>query len=140
MTEDEESKLFSRWRGTIKPAVTIENIKRWLGVRSPAGLFSLSATSLATHASFDPDISVLVKDAMSCLYGRRLAWTANGYLAMVPARACAGDMIFSLQGSSMPFVLRQCSEGFTILGPTYVHGMMERQLADEDAWGTVRLV
>jgi len=65
MTEDEESKLFGRWRGTIKPALGIENMKRWLGLRSSAGLFSLSATSLAAHGSFDPDISFLLKDAMS---------------------------------------------------------------------------
>ncbi|KAK5940208.1 hypothetical protein PMZ80_007628 [Knufia obscura] len=140
MTEEEQAKIFDSWRKTIKPAVAIGNLKRSLGLQKPAGPFSLFLTSVTAHALYKVDINFLFGDAMSCIFGRRLAWTAKGYLAMVPAGARVGDFVFSLRGSSMAFVLRQCGDAWSILGPTWIHGMMEGQLIDEEAYSVVRLV
>lgn len=140
MTEEEQAKIFDSWRKTIKPAVAIGNLKRSLGLQKPAGPFSLFLTSVTAHALYKVDINFLFGDAMSCIFGRRLAWTAEGYLAMVPAGARVGDFVFSLRGSSMAFVLRQCGDAWSILGPTWIHGMMEGQLIDEEAYSVVRLV
>ncbi|KAF2833466.1 hypothetical protein CC86DRAFT_400085 [Ophiobolus disseminans] len=73
--------------------------------------------------------------------GRRLCATARGFLALVPAEACAGDSIALVNGASFPYVLRRSlgsadhvliGEAFvpTWLGPTPI-GPFENGVAEE---------
>ncbi|KAJ9652770.1 hypothetical protein H2198_007997 [Neophaeococcomyces mojaviensis] len=140
MTEEEQSKIFDSWRKSMKPAMALGSLKRSLGLQNLLEPGSLLITSMTAHALYDVELSLVYGDAMSCLLGRKLAWTAKGYLAMVPAAARDGDFVFSLRGSSMLFVLRRCGNAWKFLGPSWVHGMMERQLINEDACGIVKIV
>lgn len=79
-------------------------------------------------------------NALSPLFGRRLAWTAKGHLALVPATAVVDDHVYALRGNHMPFVLQACGVKWKMLGPTYVDGMMNGQLCDEDAYGLLKIV
>lgn len=77
---------------------------------------------------------------MSSLLGRRLAWTASGSLALVPAKSEPGDMLFFLGGGDMPFVLRPAGGAFQLLGPTYLDGYMNGELANVEPFGIVKLI
>jgi hypothetical protein len=95
----------------------------------------------------------LYKDEMACSYthraeflvwGRVLTTTVNSYLALVPISASADDQIVILSGGKIPFVLRATDDNFKIIGPCYVHGIMDgeafpKEEAGEDLeWFTLR--
>ncbi|KAI0127776.1 heterokaryon incompatibility protein-domain-containing protein [Xylariales sp. AK1849] len=58
--------------------------------------------------------------------GRKLAWTKNGLLGLVPRDSEAGDQVIICRGSKLPLVLRPANEvgQWRLLGACYVHGMM----------------
>ena len=56
---------------------------------------------------------------------RRLAYTRDGYMCMVPGDAQIGDKVYIISGSQLPFVLREEADGcHKLIGATYVHGLM----------------
>ena len=58
--------------------------------------------------------------------GRNLCVTDGGYLGSVPTGSLVGDKICLLFGSRVPFLLRECNEGyFKLVGECYIHGMMD---------------
>jgi hypothetical protein len=77
------------------------------------------------------------------LWGRCLSTTVNLHLALVPINASAEDQIVVLSGGKLPFVLRATGSTFKIIGPCYVHGIMDgeafpREEAAEDLeWFTL---
>jgi len=77
------------------------------------------------------------------LWGRCLSTTVNLHLALVPISASADDQIVVLSGGKLPFVLRATGSTFKIIGPCYVHGIMDgeafpREEAVEDLeWFTL---
>lgn len=139
-TEEQSVHAFNRWRNTMKGAYGINKFKKRLGMKSASGAASMIATSLTAHSTYDFDSKIMLGEAMKALPSRRLAWTARGHLAMVPAKAAVNDHIFALKGSLMQFVLRSHEGNWKILGPTYVDGVMKGELHDDDAIGPVRLV
>lgn len=130
---------FKRWRANMNGVFQIDRMKKRLGLKSSTGNLGLLAASFRGLVSFDFE-SQKLSEAILPMYGRRLAWTARGHLALVPAQTAVNDHIFALRGSSMPCVLRSHENNWKILGPTYVDGMMKGELLDEDAVGTVKLV
>jgi hypothetical protein len=95
----------------------------------------------------------LYEDEMACSYthraefliwGRSLSTTVNSHLALVPISASADDQIVVLSGGKIPFVLRATGNTFLVIGPCYVHGIMDgegfpREEAAEDLeWFTLR--
>ncbi|KAI1082833.1 hypothetical protein F5B20DRAFT_530584 [Whalleya microplaca] len=74
--------------------------------------------------------------------GRKFFITEKGYFGLAPAGAKSGDKIAILWGSSTPFVLRSSEipddPRWTILGETYVHGIMEGEVMAEEAAGNVK--
>ncbi|KAE9364240.1 HET-domain-containing protein [Stipitochalara longipes BDJ] len=53
-----------------------------------------------------------------------LCTTINGYLAAVPYTTEVGDYIVVLAGGDVPFVLRPTGDHYHLIGPCYVHGVM----------------
>ncbi|KAF2139215.1 uncharacterized protein K452DRAFT_320381 [Aplosporella prunicola CBS 121167] len=84
--------------------------------------------------------------AMRMAHHRRLARTARGRLALVPAAAEAGDSVVLVCGGRVPFVLREVGgvgEGgkeWMLLGAAYVRGVMAGEAWDECACGGFRVV
>ena len=72
--------------------------------------------------------------AMRILAWRRLVTTHGGYLGLVPAGAIAGDVVAMLVGCDVPLLLRPVapkgeeSDGFTLIGECYVHGVMSGEV------------
>lgn len=78
------------------------------------------------------------------IWGRSLSTTVNSRLALVPISTAADDQIVVLSGGKIPFVLRAMSHAFQLIGPCYVHGIMDGEaFPKEDAaedleWFTLR--
>jgi hypothetical protein len=60
-----------------------------------------------------------------CLYV-----TDNGFLGLGPREVRVGDGVYALLGGDVPFVLRETENPaeFTLLGDSYVHGIMDGEL------------
>lgn len=63
--------------------------------------------------------------ASTATLGRVLGTTEKSYLAMVPMMACVGDEIVIFSGGKVPFVIRAEGNNFKLVGPCYVHGIMD---------------
>jgi hypothetical protein len=62
-----------------------------------------------------------------------LCTTANGFLAAVPCTTEVGDCIAILSGGNLPFVLRPTGDNhYRLVGPCYVHGIMNGEAFPED--------
>lgn len=57
-----------------------------------------------------------------------LAVTDNGYLALVPYGTRSGDQICFIDGAMVPLIVRPRAHQFEILGPAYVHGLMDGEV------------
>jgi hypothetical protein len=68
---------------------------------------------------------------MAYLVQRRrvICSTTQGYLGVFPDDAKVGDLIAMLYGGNMPFLLRRKGRDFEILGPCYLHGVMDGEFA-----------
>jgi hypothetical protein len=74
------------------------------------------------------------KQYCTMAYGRRFARTQAGYFALVPAQTQVGDSIAICQGGRTPLVLRALNPTcgtWTLLGDSYVHGIMNGEAFQE---------
>lgn len=56
---------------------------------------------------------------------RRFGMTDDGHLANLPTATQSGDLIYTVLGSSVPYVFRERGDGYhTLVGECYVHGFM----------------
>jgi len=71
-----------------------------------------------------------------------LCVTASGYLAAVPYTTKVGDCIAILAGGRLPFVLRPAGDHYCLIGPCYVHGIMNGEAFPENLeelqWFSIR--
>jgi hypothetical protein len=79
------------------------------------------------EARNDPEMQPLFNIFRSCeeTIGSRAFFTTNSsHLGFGPKLTAAGDQVFLLIGSDIPFVLRPFGEKFELVGACYVHGIM----------------
>ncbi|KAE9363163.1 hypothetical protein N431DRAFT_550864 [Stipitochalara longipes BDJ] len=88
------------------------------------------------------DLAIIVsgmlsqKDAFELIINQTtpLCTTAKGFLAAVPCTTEVGDCIAILSGGNIPFVLRPTGDHYyRLVGPCYVHGIMDGEAFPEDA-------
>jgi hypothetical protein len=60
--------------------------------------------------------------------GRRLCVTEHGRMAIMPPLSLPGDVICIFNGARTPFVLREKSLGYSLVGCCYVHGVMSGEI------------
>ena len=65
------------------------------------------------------------------VFDKRLVRSKRGYLAIVPSLSMVGDSLVIFMGSRVPFLVRQNGDSWTMLGQSYVHGMMKGEVWDE---------
>ena len=63
---------------------------------------------------------------------RRFCSTTDGRIGLVPRSAAAGDVICVLYGGRVPYVLRPCKDGYTLIGECYIHGLMDGEAMDRE--------
>lgn len=64
---------------------------------------------------------------------RRLCFTENGYMGLVPEETQVGDEIWLLKGCRVPLVLRSraIGGGYELMGDSLIHGIMYGEGYDE---------
>jgi hypothetical protein len=70
--------------------------------------------------------------SLEIVWSTPLCTTAKGYLAAVPFTAKVGDCIAVLAGGRVPFVLRPIGDHYRLVGPCYVHGIMNGEAFPEN--------
>ena len=55
----------------------------------------------------------------------RLVTTEKGYIGLAHNQSRNGDSICLLQGCTRPTILWSCEGGYSIVGESYVHGIMD---------------
>lgn len=70
-------------------------------------------------------------------YQRAFFVTVGGRVGLGPRSTQLDDVVVILRGGHTPFVIRSCKDAFKLLGPAYVHGVMdgeavESRMRDED--------
>ncbi|KAI3318840.1 HET-domain-containing protein [Xylariaceae sp. AK1471] len=114
-------------------------------LKGPRNITSFWENTHSRDLLFEPELSVLSSDvdpiseamrrrrledpqgyANMCraVAGRRLAFTDQGYVGLIPDTAKEGDKVCILHGVNVPYVLRQVGEHYTLVGDAYVHGIM----------------
>ncbi|KAF5662409.1 heterokaryon incompatibility het-6 [Fusarium circinatum] len=71
---------------------------------------------------------------------RVLFVTEKGYLRLGPARTEVGDDVSLIAGAHVPFVLRKGTQGWILVGETYVHGVMYGETAFQGYFQKVEIV
>ena len=61
---------------------------------------------------------------------RRFCSTTDGRIGLVPRSSAAGDLICVLYGGRVPYVLRPCEIGYSLIGECYIHGLMNGEAMD----------
>ncbi|KEY71266.1 hypothetical protein S7711_02372 [Stachybotrys chartarum IBT 7711] len=62
--------------------------------------------------------------AMKNLHSRRPFITKSGYVGLAPMHAQQGDKVVIFQGGKTPYMVRDASQGYELVGETYLHGVM----------------
>ena len=101
----EYQKCFETWLEILQSRNTLETVAK--------DLYEDNMAYLYTHR------------AKIVLPGRLLSTTVNSLLALVPLSTSPDDQIVVLSGGRIPFVLRAMGNTFKIIGPCYVHGIMD---------------
>ncbi|KAK3635439.1 hypothetical protein LTR56_014723 [Elasticomyces elasticus] len=72
--------------------------------------------------------------AMTRLHRRRLAWTRQGLIGLMPADAEVGDVVSIVLGAEAPLLLRPGSKdgAYQIVGESYVYGVMDGEAITKD--------
>lgn len=58
--------------------------------------------------------------------------TETGYIGIGHPEVVKGDEVHLVQGSDTPFILRKTDGRYQLIGETYVHGIMDGELVDEN--------
>jgi hypothetical protein len=69
--------------------------------------------------------------------GRVIIRTRDGYIGLAPEATMEGDTIALFEGGKLPFVIRQRRENWMIIGPCYIHGMMDGEAFTEEKCSTM---
>jgi len=62
---------------------------------------------------------------------RRFFVTAEGRMGLGPSSMQAGDLVVVLRGGSLPLILRESDALYWLIGPAYVHGIMDGEAVQE---------
>jgi hypothetical protein len=93
--------------------------------------------------SGDFEVMRFLETSLGELAGRRnLFTTAKGHIGSGPPGIVPGDVVAYIAGVPVPMVLRrgQNGEGYIVIGPSYVQGLMDGEEIDETQMKILKLV
>ncbi|KAN0091804.1 hypothetical protein V8E51_017651 [Hyaloscypha variabilis] len=62
---------------------------------------------------------------------RKLFTTVQGYMGLAPSTAREGDLVCVLLGGDVPFILRPSKSNYSLIGESYVHGIMDGERSQD---------
>ncbi|KAH8589068.1 heterokaryon incompatibility protein-domain-containing protein [Bisporella sp. PMI_857] len=68
---------------------------------------------------------------MQPAFYNRFAITRDGYFAMVPPATKVGDQVGLFKGGKVPLIIRQKDDQWSLVGESYVHGIMHGEAFNE---------
>jgi hypothetical protein len=77
---------------------------------------------------------------LTMAFGRKLARTEKGYLALVPAETRVGDSVGLFKGGKTPLVVRPVGDSWQLVGDSYVHGIMNGEAFNEESCRNIHLI
>lgn len=101
----------------------------WSGRKKRSAWINLTTRHKRVLSVFD-----MLQDS---LRGLTFGISDKGYWGMIPQVSKVGDLICAARGLSVPVVLRKVEENsFTLVGPCYIHGIMDGEIAKAVEAGT----
>jgi len=82
------------------------------------------SNGMSIEPSLDRLKAVHRKSHIEYCGGRRFFLTTSGRMGIGPRCMRPGDIVVVLRGGQTPFILRKKVDGYWLLGPAYVHGVM----------------
>jgi hypothetical protein len=76
----------------------------------------------------------ITRSISASAYGRRLAYTSDDLMALVPGSAKVGGVLSIFQGTPIPFVLRKVQGNYRLVGSAYIHNMMDGEVLRDPRW------
>ncbi|PQE26581.1 heterokaryon incompatibility -domain-containing protein [Rutstroemia sp. NJR-2017a BBW] len=62
--------------------------------------------------------------------GRKMITTSEGYLGLAPEEVQQDDVVAILYGCNFPVILRACGKRYTMIGESYIHGIMNGEVVE----------
>jgi hypothetical protein len=124
---------YQKWNPAIKDIVT--TFRNWRHLLESTNTDSINMVDIELLSQDNSFTSIINMTSPLCT-------TSNGYLAAVPYTTEIGDCIAILAGGGHPFVLRPTGDHYRLVGPCYVHGIMNGEAfpeqLDELKWFSIR--
>lgn len=70
------------------------------------------------------DVAKFADALLKALFWRRFCMTEKRYVCLAPTGVENGDLVCLLKGARTPFIIRQMSSDFMLVGKAYVNGLM----------------
>ena len=122
---------FLQWDKYHRPAAGLRKLVGPLATTSPYGWVTFGLN--VCKQIFAPPPELGFDRSLNMAANRRLVITEKGYMALVPAETCCGDAVALCKGGGSPLIVRTAREGrWTVLGESYVHGMMDGRCFQEE--------
>lgn len=123
----------SVWRKSPAPSAFKHNFDIWYDIITLRETFDNIATKLdVENITF---LENIISESPLCV-------TLRGYLAGVPCTTEPGDEIVVLAGGKLPYILRPTKDYYRLVGPCYVHGIMNGEAFPDDSedleWFAIR--
>lgn len=80
----------------------------------------------------DPISAAVISKPSIYLHRKAAFVTETGHIGIGLRETVVGDEVHLVQGSDTPFVLRKTDGRYELIGETYVHGIMDGELVDDD--------
>lgn len=74
---------------------------------------------------YTPGVASVQHDIFLNTYHKTFLISRDGYMGICPRWARVGDLIVLISGLTAPFIVRKEEENYTLVGPAYVHGVMQ---------------
>lgn len=93
---------------------------------------------MATLHPDDPSLAAVISKtaggfrSSTYLFDQIAFVTQTGYIGIGHQETVIGDEVHLVQGSDTPFVLRKSDDRYELIGETYVHGIMDGELVDDN--------
>jgi len=92
----------------------------------------LVAVGVEVTASEMPITEILsFRSKMTVATQRRMIRTKDGLVGLVPELARKGDFVCLFKGGMVPLVMRKVGSRWTLIGDSYVHGIMHGDAFEE---------
>lgn len=92
------------------------------------------ASEYAYYSSLAEELTMFTQTCRVACSARRLCQTEKGRAGLVPGQTIEGDRVCVFSGVPIPLVIRRKGEHYQLVGPCYVHDMMDGQALESEDW------